>query len=50
MLGETDLSEMILDDGKAEVRCDFCGARYDFDDKDLERIRRRAAGASGPPS
>jgi molecular chaperone Hsp33 len=50
MLGETDLSEMILDDGKAEVRCEFCSARYEFDDKDLERIRRRAAGASGPPS
>jgi len=50
MLGSTDLSEMILDDGRAEVTCNFCRARYDFDDKDLERIRRRAAGADGPPS
>jgi molecular chaperone Hsp33 len=50
MLGDADLSTMILDDGKAEVICDFCRARYDFDDKDLERIRRRTAGAGGPPS
>jgi molecular chaperone Hsp33 len=51
MLGEADLSAMILDDGKAEVTCNFCRARYDFDDTELERIRRRrAAGASGPPS
>jgi molecular chaperone Hsp33 len=50
MLGATDLSAMILDDGKAEVTCNFCRARYDFDDRDLEQIRRRAAGAGGPPS
>jgi len=50
MLGVTDLSAMIIDDGKAEVTCNFCRARYDFDDRDLEQIRRRAAGASGPPS
>jgi molecular chaperone Hsp33 len=50
MLGATDLSAMILDDGKAEVTCNFCRARYDFDERDLEQIRRRAAGAGGPPS
>src|SRR5262245_14429393 len=50
MLGATDLSAMILDDGKAEVTCNFCRARYDFDDRDLEQIRRRAAGAAGPSS
>ena len=50
MLGPPDLSAMILDDGKAEVICNFCRARYDFDDKDLERVRRRAVGAAGPPS
>jgi molecular chaperone Hsp33 len=50
MLGDADLSAMILDDGKAEVTCNFCRARYEFDDKELERIRRRAAGAGGPPS
>ena len=41
---------MILDDGKAEVICNFCRARYDFDDTELERLRRRAAGGGGLPS
>ena len=50
MLGEADLSEMILDDGKAEVICNFCRARYDFDDEALERIRRETRGAVGPAS
>ena len=50
MLGDADLSAMILSDGKAEVICNFCRARYDFDETELERIRRRASGASGPPS
>jgi molecular chaperone Hsp33 len=50
MLGDADLSAMILDDGKAEVICNFCRARYGFDEAELERIRRRAAGAGGPPS
>ena len=50
MLGDADLSAMILDDGKAEVICNFCGARYAFDDKALEQIRRRVSGAGGPPS
>ena len=42
--------KIVLDDGKAEVICNFCRARYDFDDAELERIRRRAAGGGGPPS
>jgi molecular chaperone Hsp33 len=50
MLGDADLGAMILDDGKSEVICNFCRARYAFDDAELERIRRRAAGAGGPPS
>ena len=50
ILGSADLSAMILDDGKAEVICNFCRARYDFDDKDLERIRRQTTGTVGPVS
>ena len=50
MLGEADLAAMILDDGKAEVICNFYRARYAFDEAELERIRRRAARDSGPPS
>jgi molecular chaperone Hsp33 len=50
ILGDADLSAMILDDGKAEVICNFCRARYAFDEAELERIRRRATGPGGPPS
>jgi molecular chaperone Hsp33 len=50
ILGSADLSAMILDDGKAEVICNFCRARYDFDDKQLEQIRRHTTGTSEPPS
>ena len=50
MLGDADISAMILDEGKAEVICNFCRARYEFDDAELERIRRRSTGAGGPPS
>jgi molecular chaperone Hsp33 len=50
LLGGAELGSMILDDGKAEVICNFCRERYDFDEADLEAIRRDATGASGPPS
>jgi molecular chaperone Hsp33 len=50
LLGDAELSAMILEDGKAEVICNFCRSRYDFDETELERIRRRVGGASGPPS
>src|SRR4051812_4880899 len=30
LLGEAELAAMILDDGKAEVTCNFCRARYEF--------------------
>jgi molecular chaperone Hsp33 len=50
ILGAADLSAMIIEDGQAEVICNFCRARYGFDDAELEQIRRRTAGGSGPPS
>jgi molecular chaperone Hsp33 len=50
LLGGAELGAMILDDGKAEVICNFCRERYDFSEADLEAIRRDATGASGPPS
>jgi molecular chaperone Hsp33 len=50
LLGEGELGAMILDDGKAEVTCNFCRARYEFDEAELEIIRRETAKASGPPS
>jgi molecular chaperone Hsp33 len=50
LLGGGELSAMILEDGKAEVICNFCRARYHFDDAELELIRRETAKPSGPPS
>ena len=50
LLGEPELAAMILDDGKAEVTCNFCRARYTFDEAELEIIRRETAKPSGPPS
>jgi molecular chaperone Hsp33 len=50
LLGEVELASMIVDDGQAEVVCNFCRARYHFDDAELENIRRDTAKPSGPPS
>lgn len=50
LLGEAELAAMILDDGKAEVTCNFCRARYEFDEAELEIIRRENTKPTGPPS
>jgi molecular chaperone Hsp33 len=50
LLGASELKSMILDDGKAEVTCNFCRERYEFDEAELEVIRREATPPSGPPS
>jgi molecular chaperone Hsp33 len=50
LLGEPELAAMILDDGRAEVTCNFCRARYEFDEAALEVIRRETAKPAGPPS
>ncbi len=50
LLGEGELAAMILDDGKAEVTCNFCRARYEFDEAELETIRRETSKTTGPPS
>ena len=50
LLGQAELADMILEDGKAEVICNFCRARHDFTEAELERIRRDLEGSAGPPS
>ncbi len=50
LLGAAELSAMILEDGKAEVVCNFCRARHDFTEAELELIRRELEGSAGPPS
>ena len=41
---------MILDDGKAEVTCNFCRARYEFDEAELETIRRENSKRPARPA
>jgi molecular chaperone Hsp33 len=50
LLGNAELAEMILEDGKAEVTCNFCRARYQFDDAALEKIRRELSRSTTPAS
>jgi molecular chaperone Hsp33 len=50
LLGNAELGAMVLEDGKAEVICNFCRQRYDFSETDLETIRREAIGPAGPAS
>jgi molecular chaperone Hsp33 len=50
LLGPTELGAMILDDGQAEVICNFCRERYEFSAAELEGIRRDTTGSGGPPS
>ena len=40
MLGSRELETLIVEDGRAEVFCDFCNERYEYSDADLERLRR----------
>ena len=37
-IGKEDLSEIIEEDGEAELVCQFCCKKYHFDKKELERI------------
>ena len=50
LLGKSELAAMILEDGKAEVVCNFCRAIHDFSAADLELIRRELQGPADPPS
>jgi molecular chaperone Hsp33 len=50
LLGAPELAAMILEDGRAEVICNFCRARHEFTEAELELIRRELQGTFGPPS
>jgi molecular chaperone Hsp33 len=50
LLGDTDLADLIREDGQAEVTCNFCRERYEFSDVELEQIRRSARHDDVPPS
>jgi molecular chaperone Hsp33 len=40
LLRHEDLKDMLLEDNQAEVKCNFCGAKYRFSEIELERLRR----------
>jgi molecular chaperone Hsp33 len=50
LLGAAELASMILEDGRAEVACNFCRARHDFSAAELELMRRELERPVGPPS
>lgn len=43
-IGEKDLSDIIEEDGQAELVCQFCGKRYHFDKDQLEKILEAVKG------
>jgi molecular chaperone Hsp33 len=49
LLGPAELAAMIVEDGQAEVICNFCRARYHFDDTALA-VLRQETGDTGKPS
>jgi molecular chaperone Hsp33 len=46
-IGENDLTEMIEEDGEAELTCQFCGKRYHFDRTDLTMLLKEATQRGG---
>ncbi|MFL5306408.1 MAG: Hsp33 family molecular chaperone HslO [Polyangia bacterium] len=50
LLGQAELAQLILDDGRAEVTCNFCRERYEFTEAELETIRRELDKTAGLPS
>jgi molecular chaperone Hsp33 len=50
LLGQAELGQLILDDGRAEVTCNFCRERYEFTEAELETIRRELNKTAGLPS
>ena len=50
LLGPTELATMIHEDGRAEVTCNFCNARYDITRPELESIRKHLSPGSRVPS
>jgi len=46
-IGESELKDMIEQDGKAELTCQFCGKRYQFDRDDLTMLLREATQRGG---
>lgn len=46
-IGSRDLREIIAEDGKAELVCQFCGTKYQFDKEHLERLLEESLQREG---
>ncbi|TKI05016.1 Hsp33 family molecular chaperone HslO [Martelella alba] len=44
-LPENELLDMLEQDGKIDMHCDFCGSLYPFDAEDIEKIRQGKGSA-----
>ncbi|WP_213993274.1 Hsp33 family molecular chaperone HslO [Sodalis sp. dw_96] len=44
-LPEHDLQEMLVQDGKIDMHCDFCGSLYRFDADDIKTLKQGADGS-----
>ena len=40
-IGKEELNEIIEEDGKAEIVCQFCNKKYDFSKEELEEILKK---------
>jgi molecular chaperone Hsp33 len=52
-LGEDEMHDIVREQGQIEVRCNFCGRRYTFEDEDIPKIvgaARTAGNGERPPS
>ena len=46
-IGSKDLQEIIEEDEKAELTCQFCGSKYQFDKEHLERLLKESMQREG---
>ena len=37
-IGKKDLTEILEEDGQAELECHFCGKKYIFDEADIKKM------------
>lgn len=48
-IGTRDLKEMMEEDGQAELICQFCGTKYQFDKEHLEMLLKESMQKEGNP-
>jgi len=49
-IGREEAEAAVRDDGTAEVTCEFCNTRYQFDRVDLEQLFRSGQDLSATPT